>query len=149
MAGLEQAKGECCVIIDCDLQHPPQKIVEMYRLWEAGYEVIEGVKSSRGKGSRLHAWTAKSFYRLISAAVGFDMSSASDFKLLDRKVVDSLLEMPERNAFFRALSSWVGFKATSVSFEVQDREAGESKGSTRALVKYALSNISSFSTAPM
>ena len=149
MAGLKQAKGECCVIIDCDLQHPPQKIVEMYRLWEAGYEVIEGVKSSRGKESRIHAWAAKTFYRLISAAVGFDMSSASDFKLLDRKVVDSLLEMPERNAFFRALSSWVGFKATSVSFEVQEREVGESKWSTRALVKYALSNISSFSTAPM
>ena len=149
MAGLEQARGNCCVIIDCDLQHPPEKIVEMYRLWESGYEVVEGIKADRGKESKLHAWAAKTFYRLISAAVGFDMSSASDFKLLDRKVVDSLLEMPERNAFFRALSSWVGFKATSVSFEVQEREVGESKWSTRALVKYALSNISSFSTAPM
>ena len=149
MAGLKHAEGSCCVIIDCDLQHPPQKIEEMYRLWEAGYEVVEGVKADRGKESKLYAWAAKSFYRLISAAVGFDMSSASDFKLLDRKVVDSLLDMPERNAFFRALSSWVGYKVTNVSFEVQAREAGESKWSTKALVKYALSNISSFSTAPM
>lgn len=149
MAGLNQAKGQCCVIIDCDLQHPPEKIVEMYRLWESGYEVVEGVKASRGKESKLHAWAAKRFYCLISAAVGFDMSSASDFKLLDKKVVDSLLAMPERNAFFRALSSWVGYKAASVAFEVQEREAGESKWSTKALVKYALSNISSFSTAPM
>ena len=77
------------------------------------------------------------------------MSSASDFKLLDRKAVDVLINMQERNAFFRALSSWIGFKTTSISFDVQEREAGESKWSTKALVKYAVSNISSFSTAPM
>lgn len=149
MAGLAQARGDCCVVIDCDLQHPPEKILEMYALWQQGYEVVEGQKSSRGTESAAHAWAAKWFYALISRATGFDMSSASDFKLLDRKAVNVLINMQERNAFFRALSSWIGFKTTSISFDVQEREAGESKWSTKALVKYAVSNISSFSTAPM
>lgn len=149
LAGLSQAKGDCCAVIDCDLQHPPEKLVEMYSLWEQGYEVIEGEKSSRGEESGLHAFAARSFYKLISAATGVDMANASDFKLLDRKAVDVLVRMPERGAFFRALSSWVGFRTTSVTFDVREREAGESKWSTKSLVKYALNNISSFSNAPM
>ena len=149
MAGLEQSVGDCCVVIDCDLQHPPEKIVEMYRLWEQGYEVIEGQKNTRGKEGALHSLAARSFYSIISAATGFDMANASDFKLLDRKVVDVIVHMPEKNAFFRALSSWVGFTTTVVTFDVQEREAGESKWSTKSLIKYAINNISSFSTAPM
>ena len=149
MAGLTESHGECCVVIDCDLQHPPEKIVEMYRLWEQGYEIIEGQKSSRGTEGKLHTFAARTFYSVISAATGFDMANASDFKLLDRKAVNVLINMREKNAFFRALSSWIGFKTTHIEFDVQDREAGESKWSTLALTKYALSNISSFSTAPM
>ena len=149
MAGLAEALGECCVVIDCDLQHPPKKIIEMYRLWEQGYEIVEGQKSSRGAEGKLHTFAAKTFYSVISAATGFDMANASDFKLLDRKAVNVLINMREKNAFFRALSSWIGFKTTHIEFDVQDREAGESKWSTLALTKYALSNISSFSTAPM
>ena len=137
------------VVIDCDLQHPPEKIVEMYRLWQEGYEVVEGVKSSRGKESPVHTFAASCFYKLIGSAAGFDMSHASDFKLLDRKAVNVLLNMKEKNAFFRALSSWVGFKTTEVPFEVQEREAGESKWSVKALTRYAISNITSFSAAPM
>lgn len=126
-AGLEQAKGDCCVVIDCDLQHPPEKIVEMYRLWEQGYEVVEGIKEDRGEESGLHKFAANSFYGLISKATGMDMSSSSDFKLLDRKVVDTLNSLPERNVFFRALSFWVGYKKTSVSYCVQERTEGVSK----------------------
>ena len=148
-AGLEQAKGDCCVVIDCDLQHPPEKIVEMYRLWEQGYEVVEGVKEDRGEESGFHKFAANSFYSLISRATGMDMSAASDFKLLDRKVVDTLNQMPERNVFFRALSFWVGFKKTEVSYCVRERTEGESKWSTKSLIKYALTNISSFSSAPL
>lgn len=148
-AGLEKCRGDACVVIDCDLQHPPEKIVEMYRLWEQGYEVVEGVKEDRGEESSAHAFAAKSFYSLISGAVGMDMSSASDFKLLDRKVVDTLNRMPERNVFFRALSYWVGYKKTEVRYCVQERTAGESKWSTRSLIKYAVTNISSFSSAPL
>ena len=148
-AGLERARGDCCAILDCDLQHPPEKLVEMYRLWEQGYEVVEGVKADRGSESAAHRFAAKSFYRIISRATGMDMASSSDFKLLDRKVVDTLNRMPERNVFFRALSFWVGFRRTEVSYEVRQRVAGESKWSTRSLIRYALSNIGSFSSAPL
>lgn len=149
MAGLENAGGDCCVVMDCDLQHPPETIVAMYRLWQQGYEVVEGVKHTRGKESVFHKMSAGLFYKIISRAIKIDMSRASDFKLLDRRAVDALLEMPERNAFFRALSSWIGFQSTTVEFDVQEREAGESKWSTKSLFRYAVSNIVSFSSAPM
>lgn len=148
-AGLSMAEGDCAVVIDCDLQHPPEKIVEMYRLWEQGYEIVEAVKTDRGQESKLHEMSAKCFYRIISKSTGIDMSRASDFKLLDRKAILVLLNMKEKNAFFRALSSWIGFKSTQVEFEVQERTKGESKWSTWSLIKYAISNISSFSAAPM
>ena len=148
-AGLEQARGDCVAILDCDLQHPPEKLVEMYRLWEQGYEVVEGIKEDRGTESAMHRFAANSFYSLISRATGMDMASSSDFKLLDRKVVDALNQMPERNVFFRALSFWVGFKRASVSYCVRERTAGESKWSTRSLIKYAITNMGSFSSAPL
>ena len=149
MAGLENADGDCVVVMVCNLQHPPETIVEMYRLWQQGYEVVEGVKRTRGRESIFHKMSAGLFYRMISKAVKIDMSHASDFKLLDRRAVEALLEMPERNAFFRALSSWIGFRSISVEFDVRDREIGESKWSTKSLIRYAISNIVSFSSAPM
>ena len=135
--------------MDCDLQHPPETLITMYRLWEQGYQVIEGVKASRGREGFLHKFFAKTFYKIISNATGVDMSRASDFKLLDRAAVDEFLKLPERNVFFRALSSWVGFKTTYVEFHVQEREAGESKWSMKSLFKYAINNITSFSAVPM
>jgi dolichol-phosphate mannosyltransferase len=148
-AGLEQARGDCCVVIDCDLQHPPEKIVEMYRLWEQGYEVVEGIKEDRGEETGFHKFAANSFYALISRATGLDMAASSDFKLLDRKVVDTLNRMPERNVFFRALSFWVGYRKAEVRYRVRERTAGESKWSTKALIRYTINNIGSFSSAPL
>ena len=148
-AGLANAEGNCIAVMDCDLQHPPETLVEMYRLWEQGYEVVEGVKRSRGKESVLHRASAGMFYKIMSKAVQIDMSRASDFKLMDRKAVEALLSMPERNAFFRALSSWVGYRTTSVEFDVQERTEGESKWSTWSLIKYAVRNIVGFSSAPL
>ena len=149
MAGLASATGDCCAVMDCDLQHPPETLTEMYRLWEQGYEVVEGVKRSRGKESAFHRASAGLFYKIISKAVKIDMSRASDFKLLDRKAVDAILALPERNVFFRALSSWIGYKTASVEFDVQERTEGESKWSTWSLVQYAVKNIVAFSTVPM
>ncbi len=148
-AGLANASGDCTAVMDCDLQHPPEALVEMYRLWQQGYEVVEGVKRSRGKESALHRASAGMFYKLMSSATQIDMSRASDFKLLDRRAVVSLLEMPERNAFFRAMSSWIGFRSGTVEFDVQEREAGESKWSTKSLIQYAITNIVGYSSAPM
>lgn len=148
-AGLEASKGDCAVIIDCDLQFPSQKIIEMYSLWKDGYEVIEGVKTDRGDESAFHKLSAKVFYKIMTAFVGVDMQRTSDFKLIDRKVIDSLISLPERNTFFRALSFWSGFKSTQVEFEVQERQNGESKWGLFKLIKYAISNMTSFTTAPL
>jgi len=148
-AGLYYATGACAVVLDCDLQHPPEKMIEMYHLWEEGYEIVEAVKSDRGRESFGHRMAAHTFYAMISHSTGIDMSRASDFKLLDRKAILALLNMKEKNAFFRALSSWIGFKTTQIEFEVQERSSGESKWSTGKLIKYAVTNLSSFSTAPM
>lgn len=149
LAGLAYAKGDCCVIMDCDLQHPPETIIEMYRLWEEGFEVVEGVKASRGKEGFFHKFAALTFYKIISKATRIDMQRASDFKLLDRKAVDVLLDMPEKQVFFRALSSWIGFESTMVEYDVRERAEGASKWSTRSLIKYAVTNITSFSAVPL
>ena len=148
-AGLEEAKGDCAVILDCDLQFPPEKILEMYSLWQKGYEVVEGVKANRGKESKIHKTFAKLFYKMMSYFVGVDMQSTSDFKLIDRKVIDTLISLPERNTFFRALSFWSGFNSTQIEFEVQERQNGSSKWNFKGLTKYAITNITSFSTAPL
>ncbi len=148
-AGLAETRGDCAAVMDCDLQHPPATLVEMYRKWEEGYEVVEGVKRTRGKESFAYKAATGVFYKIMSSAVKIDMSHASDFKLLDRRAVDSLLEMPEKNAFFRAMSAWIGYRQAQVEFDVQEREAGESKWSTRKLISYAISNIVGYSTAPM
>ncbi len=149
VAGLAQASGNAVAVMDCDLQHPPEVLVKMYRLWEQGYEVVEGIKKSRGTETVFHRKSAGFFYRIMSRATGFNMENASDFKLLDRKAVESVLSMPERSMFFRATSSWVGFKSTSVLFEVQEREAGGSKWSTGSLIRYAFRNIVAFTTLPL
>ena len=148
-AGMAQATGDVVAVMDCDLQHPPETLISMYHLWEQGWEVIEGVKKSRGTESLLHKESAGFFYGIMSKATGVNMQNASDFKMMDRKAVNSILSMPERNMFFRATSSWVGFKTTSVEFNVQERAQGESKWSFASLFRYAINNVTSFSTAPM
>lgn len=148
-AGLELAGGDAVVVMDCDLQHPPSAIPQMWKLWQEGAEVVEGIKTSRGKESLGHRLSAGLFYQIMSRLIRMDMNASSDFKLLDRKVVDVLLELPERNTFFRALSFWTGFRTESVRYEVQERQYGESKWSFWSLMRYAVSNATSFSTLPL
>ena len=148
-AGMAQTTGDVVAVMDCDLQHPPEVLLEMYRKWEEGYQVIEGIKKSRGKESFLHKESAGFFYGIMSRITRIDMQNTSDFKMLDRQVVNTILSMPERNMFFRATTSWVGYRTTYVEFEVREREAGESKWSTWSLVKYAFTNIVAFTTIPL
>lgn len=148
-AGLQLAAGDAVIVMDCDLQHPPQVIPQMWELWNAGYEVVEGSKKSRGRESFLHKCFAGAFYRIMSGLIKMDMNASSDYKLLDRKVVDVLLELPEKNTFFRALTFWAGFKTVSVEYEVQERVYGESKWSFFSLMRYAVTNVTSFSTLPL
>lgn len=148
-AGLKMATGDAVIVMDCDLQHPPQTILDMWKLWQDGYEVVEGIKNSRGKEGFFHKISAGLFYKIMSKLIKVDMNASSDFKLLDRKVVDVLADLPEKNTFFRALSFWAGFKTTTVEYDVQERQFGESKWSLMSLMKYAISNATSFSTLPL
>ena len=149
-AGLRRCRGDCAVVIDCDLQHPPELIPQMLQLHdEQGYEVVEAVKSSRGKEGLFYKMFAKTFYRIMKGSSNVDLDRASDFKLMDRKVIDALNDMPERITFFRALSSWVGFRTAKVEFDVAPRNAGQSKWNFRKLMKFALNNITSFTNFPM
>ena len=121
----------------------------MWEKWQAGAEIVEGIKSNRGKESLGYKLSAGLFYKIMSKLIKMDMNASSDFKLLDRKVVNVLLELPERNTFFRALTFWAGFRTESVEYEVQERQFGESKWSFWSLMKYAVSNATSFSTLPL
>ncbi|MDE7270870.1 MAG: glycosyltransferase family 2 protein [Acetatifactor sp.] len=148
-AGLELTSGDAVIVMDCDLQHPPQAIPKMWEKWKAGAEVVEGIKSDRGKESLGYRLSAGLFYKIMSRLIKIDMNASSDFKLLDRKVVNVLLELPERNTFFRALTFWAGFRTETVEYEVQERQFGQSKWSVWSLMKYAITNATSFSTLPL
>lgn len=148
-AGLKACEGDAAVVIDCDLQHPPELIPEMVSLWEQGFEVVEAVKASRGKESLIYKAFAKSFYRLMKNSADVNLDRASDYKLMDRKVIDALNDMPERLTFFRALSSWVGFKTTQIEFNVAPRNAGTTKWNFKKLAKFAISNITGFTNLPL
>ncbi|MBR1772206.1 MAG: glycosyltransferase family 2 protein [Lachnospiraceae bacterium] len=148
-AGLELTTGDAVVVMDCDLQHPPETILAMWEKWNAGAEVVEGIKSDRGKESLGYKLSAGLFYKIMSRLIKMDMSASSDFKLLDRKVVDVLLSLPERNTFFRALTFWAGFRTETVEYEVRERQFGKSKWSLWSLIKYAIANATSFSTLPL
>lgn len=148
-AGLKHCRGDCAVVIDCDLQHPPELMVEMYNMWQQGWQVVEAVKASRGKESFLYKFFAKSFYGLMEGSSGIKMQGASDYKLMDRQVVDTLNEMPERLTFYRAMSSWVGFKTAQIEFNVAPRNAGTTKWNFKKLFKFALSNLTGYTNAPL
>lgn len=148
-AALDAATGDAVILMDGDLQHPPEHIPEMIRLWESGYEVVEGVKVTRGKeslGSRLNAQV---FYGLFRWFSGYDLRNASDFKLLDRRVVREWRRLGEHDTFFRGLSAWLGFKRTTFPFEVAARQVGGSRWSIFKLMGLSVNAITSFSVMPL
>jgi glycosyltransferase involved in cell wall biosynthesis len=149
-AGLDEAAGDACIVIDADLQHPPALIPEMVRLWRDGnWDVVEAVKSHRGQESWPHRLVTRGFYRVAGWLSGHDLQDASDFKLLDRRVVDEWRRLGERATFFRGLISWLGFRRTQVLFEVPPRQAGASRWSLRSLTSLAIHAVTSFSALPL
>lgn len=149
-AALENAGGDAVLVMDSDLQHPPKYIPEMIRLWkEEGYDVVEGVKADRGKESLGSKLAALFFYRAFRKTTGIDIGVASDFKLLDRSVVEAWKQLPERNTFFRGLSAWVGYKRYAMPFEVAPRAGGETKWTFKSLTRLAVNSITAYTSAPL
>ncbi len=149
-AGLEVARGEAVVIIDADLQDPPGVIPAMYALWSEGTHVVYGVRTRRAGESGFKRWTAKAFYRVISRLSDVVIPlDTGDFRLMDRRVVDALLQMPERHRLLRAMCSWVGFRQVGLPYERNPRFAGTTKYPLSKMIHLALDGIFSFSTAPL
>jgi dolichol-phosphate mannosyltransferase len=149
-AGLEEAGGDAVVIIDADLQDPPEVIPQMVALWREGNEVVYGLRIDRQGESTFKLWTAKVFYRLINRLSETKMPfDAGDFRLLDRRVVDVINSMPERARFLRGMVSWAGFRQVSLPYERAARHAGESKYPLTKMISFAMDGIISFSLVPL
>ena len=149
-AGLRHASGGAVLVMDADLQHPPERIPEMHRIWrDTRVDVVEAVKTHRGKEPLLNRLGARLFYALMNRLSGFDLDRATDFKLLDRRAVDLLLRLEERNLFFRGIVAWMGFKRARVAFSVPDRTRGRSKWTFVKLAGLFTRSITAFSTLPL
>ncbi|MHB8839058.1 MAG: glycosyltransferase family 2 protein [Gemmatimonadaceae bacterium] len=149
-AGLDASRGDAVAVIDADLQDPPEVIPEMVARWRAGADVVYGVRATRRGESAFKRGTAHVFYRFLQKMGNADIpADVGDFRLLDRRVVDSLREMPERDRFLRGLVVWVGYRQEGVFYERQPRAAGETKFPFRRMLSFALDGIFSFSTVPL
>jgi dolichol-phosphate mannosyltransferase len=148
-AALECATGEAVIVMDSDLQHPPEIIPDMISRWREGFDIVEAVKAERGKEKFSLKIGARLFYWLMMHLTDLDLDNSSDFKLLDRRVVDAHNRLPEGSRFFRGIVSWLGFTKTQVPFSVRERISGSSKWSAFRLVKLAVHASTSFSSLPL
>ena len=149
-AGLDYAQGDAVVIIDADLQDPPEVIAEMLAHWREGYEVVYAVRADRQGESFFKLWTANAFYRLLRSITDVDIPlDAGDFRLMDRKVVQTMRSLRENHRFMRGLSSWVGYKQIGVEYRRAERFAGETKYPLRKMLRLTTDAITSFSYVPL
>jgi glycosyltransferase involved in cell wall biosynthesis len=149
MAGIDHASGDATLLIDADFQHPLDKLPEMAQLWQSGYEMIYGVIANRQGESITKRLGTRLLYRLLNTSDISIPENAGDFRWLDRKVVNALKNLPERNRFMKGLYAWVGFKSIAISFEVKNRHSGQSTFSMGRLIKLGMAGLTSFSAAPL
>ncbi|MDB5508537.1 MAG: putative enzyme [Hyphomicrobiales bacterium] len=149
-AGLDHARGRAVVIMDADLQHPPEMIERFVELWREGFKNVYGTRVDRTKDSALRRMLTRRFYQIFEnfGETGLP-EGAGDYRLLDRQAVNALKSMPERARFSKGLFAWIGFKSIGVPFDVEDRHSGTSKFSYRKLTRFALDGLMSFSTLPL
>jgi dolichol-phosphate mannosyltransferase len=149
-AGLSASLGQAVVIIDADLQDPPELIPEMVKLWRSGYKVVYGIRQTRDGETPFKLWTAKAFYRVINSLSDVEIPvDTGDFRLIDRVVVDVFLQMPERHRLLRGMWSWIGFPQVGLPYQRSPRFAGETKYPLRKMLGLALDGIVSFSVVPL
>ena len=150
LAGFDYVTGDCMVIIDADMQHPPTLIPEMIKHWEAGYDDVYAKRRSRGKESWLRRRLSLLFYKLLQSSSRFDvLQNVGDFRLLDRKCINALKRMRESERYTKGMYSWIGFNKKEVEFDQGDRLAGDSSWNFRRLFSFALDGITSFTNAPL
>lgn len=150
LAGFDYSCGDCVVILDADLQHPPFIVHEMLRKWEEGYDDVYARRTTRGKEPWLRKQLSMTYYRLLSKSSRIDvLPNVGDFRLLDRRCVDALCKMREQNRYTKGMYCYIGFKKTHVDFETQDRVAGKSSMSYRVLIKLAIEGLTSYTTSPL
>ena len=149
-AGLEYATGDMILVMDADLQDPPELIPQMVRAWrDEGYDVVDGIKNSRGRENPFYHAFAKIFYYILLKTADIDLENASDFKLMDRKVIEAWKQLPEKTTFFRGMTSWVGFERKQIRFDVAQRVKGRTKWSAYRLLRLAVNAITSFTSVPL
>jgi len=149
-AGIRNCSGDATVIIDADMQDPPEVIPEMLELWEQGNDVVYAVRKKRAGETKFKLLTAKAFYKFLNKLSDVKIpNDTGDFRLIDKKVVDSIAKLPEHNKFLRGLCSWVGFKQVPYEYERQSRIAGETKYPLKKMLKLALDGIINFSSKPL
>ncbi len=149
-AGLDKASGDRIVIIDADLQDPPELIIEMFHKMNDGYEVVYAKRKARKGESWLKKFTARMFYRILKAITSVNIPvDTGDFRIMDRKIVDVLKQMPEQQKFLRGQISWIGFNQTYVEYERDERNAGETGYTYKKMIRFALDGITSFSNFPL
>ena len=149
-AGLDYSRGEAVIIIDADLQDPPEVILDLIQKWKEGFEVVYAVRSKRAGETWFKLFTASAFYRIIQRITDVNIPmDTGDFRLLDRKVVQVLNGMREKHRFLRGMSVWVGFKQTGVEYERAERFAGETKYPLKKMIRFASDAITGFSYFPL
>jgi polyisoprenyl-phosphate glycosyltransferase len=149
-AGLDHASGAAVIMLDADLQDPPEVVLEMAARWRDGWEIVHGVRTGRPGESRFKLWTARAFYRLLRRLSDVDLPlDSGDFRLVDRRVVDVVRAMPEPHRYLRGLFAWTGYRQTIVSYQRAERYGGETKMSLSRMVAFAIDGLLSFSVAPL
>ncbi|MFD2618535.1 glycosyltransferase family 2 protein [Terrilactibacillus laevilacticus] len=149
-AGMDYAEGDAVIVIDADLQDPPELILEMIEKWKEGYEIVYAKRTIRKGESFFKKKTAALFYRLLRLSADVDIPlDTGDFRLIDRKVCDEIKRIPEKNRFVRGLVSWVGFRQTAIEYEREERYAGETKYPLKKMLKLSIDGITSFSYKPL
>lgn len=149
-AGIDYAKGDVVILLDADYQHPLSMLSEMHHLWRTGYDMVYGVIADRSHESRLKRWGTGLFYGLLESGSSIVIPrNAGDFRLMDRRVVEALRQLPERNRFMKGLYAWVGFKCVALPFVPHHRVSGQSSFGLRNLGKLALSGATAFTTLPL
>ncbi len=149
-AGMDNSSGQAVVVIDADLQDPPEVILDMIEKWKEGYDVVYGKRAKRKGETFFKLFTAKIFYRFLKSMTNVDIPvDTGDFRLIDRKVCDELSRLSEKNRYVRGLVSWVGFKQTDVTYVREERFAGETKYPLKKMIKFAMDGLTAFSYVPL